>query len=111
MKKNKKAVSTITPFPAVSKVDLVFPCLTSEEMDHWKKEAEDAKYDSAFADMASLLFFKGGLVPKRTDISAEEYSHGRAYLQKWLGSFDPKHEVKELVTGYILSRISVLEGR
>ncbi len=99
----------MTPFPTVGAAQLAFPVLKSEEMKHWKKEAEQANFDPRFERMASLLFFKGGAVPKREDISDEEYSNGRAYLQVWLGSWDPKHEVKELVAGYILSRISKIE--
>lgn len=94
-------------FPSVTKLDLAFPCLEHDEMKQWIKEAEDANYNSKFANMASLLFFNGGKVPKNKDISNEEYSVGRAYLQKWLGSYAPKHEDKELVAGYILSRISI----
>ena len=98
----------LTPFPDVGALDLVFPDLTSDEIIHWKKEAELAQYNPNFGHMAASLFFNGGKVPRRPDVSDEEYTRGRAYLQKWLGSYAPRHEDKELVAGYILSRISIL---
>jgi len=97
-----------TPFPELHTVDIAFPVLSEKEIKYWQKEAKQANYDERFARMASLLFFKGGLVPKSDTVSDQEYVQGRAYLQKWLTSWEPKHEVKELVAGYILSRISKL---
>ena len=74
----------------------------------WLDEARKSNYDKNFERMASLLFFQGGAVPKKDGIDDAEYKKGKAFLRSWLMDFSPKHEHKELVAGYILSRISVL---
>jgi hypothetical protein len=104
----EKMKTPTTPFPKTDGIDMFIPVLNRAEIEHWKKEAEQADYDKKFERMASNLFFNGGKLPMRPDITKEEYSAGRAYLRKWLGSWDPKHETKELVAGYILSRISTV---
>jgi hypothetical protein len=99
----------MSPFPLVTGLDLAFPVLREADIEHWRKEAQESVHDQrAYERMASLLFFQGGKIEKREDVSEQEYVAGRAYLRVWLGSFDPKHEVKELVAGYILSRIAKL---
>ena len=102
-------MGTTSIFPETKAVDVAFPVLDRKTMAEWVKRAEEANYDHRFGRMASMLFFKGGKVPKGDGVSDEEYSRGRAYLQVWLGSWDPKHEEKELVAGYILSLISKLQ--
>jgi len=95
-----------TPFPETDNVSIAFPCLTRDEMQKWETEAKKANYDTKFERMASTLFFSGGKIIPKKDIDETTYKNGLRYLKKWLGSWDPKHEAKELVAGYILSRIA-----
>jgi len=88
-------------FPEPENADLKY-----EEIQAWKLEANKANYDKKFERMASALFFFGGKVPQKSNVINEDYLRGKAYLRKWLSSWTPKHEDKELVAGYILSRIS-----
>lgn len=99
------------PFPDTKAWEAVFGCMQKTEMDEWEKEAKDWKRDNEslaykYEKMVDILFFVGGKVLPKKDIQKEEFTKGMAYLSKWIGSFDPKHEVKTLVCGYILSRIA-----
>ena len=102
----------MTAFPELNKPDVVFPVLKREEIRQWVKEAEQADYDKrVYTKMAGDLFFNGGTLVPKSDLPEKEFKAGSYYLQLWLGSWDPKHEEKELVAGYILSRIAQPEAK
>jgi len=100
-------VAVMITFPKVTDpMDLIMGALTKAEIAEWKQKAEEANYDRKFATMASDIFFEGGALIPRDDITEEQFRGGVAYLKKWLSSFDPKHETKTLVAGFILSQIA-----
>lgn len=100
-------------FPDFTDADLAFSANIPNYLE-WRKVAYDAissdegrKILTPYCNLASSIFFKGGKIPsKRDDVTEEEYIKGKNFFKIVLSSWAPKHEDKELICGYILSRIS-----
>lgn len=88
--------------PAVSDADIAFGGYPEEwflsVMEDNKKEEIPEKYVSRF----STLFFSGGRITYRNDISEEEKIKALRLLKAIMGSFKPKHEHKEIVCAHII---------
>lgn len=98
-----------TDFPDLGNAELIFGQIPKQE--EWEKKAKEAGFKfldgNIFSKYAMVLFYDGGKNPKKKKgITDEYYTKGIQYFKCWLGSWDPKHESKEEVTGYILSLIS-----
>lgn len=93
-------------FPPVKDVDLAFS--TAKIPPALLQEAIDKGFDkdsNPYNKLASSLFFKGGQLNWKKDISMERRELGGRYLASLMRSFEPKHEHKEAVCAYILSEL------
>ena len=101
-------------FPEVNGAEIVFGGISKQK--EFEKLAQENGFKhtkkNKYSMYAMNLFFNGGkLPPKRADVSDEYYKKGIRYFKCWLGSYNPKHEQKEEVCGFILSLISDLEKK
>ena len=100
-------------FPKILDIDIAFPARIPERK-KFEKLAQENGFNfldgNKYSAYAMKLFYSGGeLPPKKKDITDEYYKQGIRYLRCWLGSYEPKHERKEEVCGFIISLISDLE--
>lgn len=99
----------IVEFPEVDDASIVFGIIPKQKK--WEQKAQEAGFvymnDNIYSSYARTIFFTGGKMPeKKKDITDGSYKKGIRYFRCWLGSYSPKHERKEEVTGYILSLIA-----
>jgi len=99
----------LNTFPKVDSTQIT--CGQIPEMKEWIKKAANAGFrenwhNNNFCKLVSNLFYKGGDFPKKKKgIDEEIYLNGFRYFRCWLGSFNPKHEDKIAVCGYVVSLI------
>jgi hypothetical protein len=102
-------------FPKLTDTDIVFSARIPEQHKFEKLAQEHGfKYmnGNKYSKYAMKLFYEGGkFPPKKEGISEEYYKEGYRYFQCWLGSWEPKHEAKEEVCGFILSLITDLDKK
>lgn len=96
-------------FPELDEGSLVFGQIPDQK--EWEEKAKNAgfKYmnNNIYSEYAMELFYNGGELPKKKkEISEKYFIEGLRLFKCWLGSWKPKHERKEEVTGYILFLIS-----
>jgi len=101
--------SNDSKFPIINDVEIAFGKIP--DMKVWEGRAKDAGFEfldnNIFSKYAMQLFYNGGNIPKKKEgVSDTDYENGIRLFKCWLSSWDPKHERKEEVTGYILSLIS-----
>ncbi len=95
------------PFPKVNGLDVVFPTANTDP-----KLLEEAKRRGYLHGhkpgnkMFSTLFYEGGKVQFRKDISTEFKDAAWAYLRSLIGSWAPKHEHKDAVCGMLLDELA-----
>ena len=92
-------------FPIICDVDVCFGNYPTDFFDKVLKNATENGVDKKYTSMAESLFFKGGTVPLNKNLDKEYIRNGTRMLKCILGSFNPKHEHKELVCGAILQAI------
>lgn len=93
-------------FPPVKDVDIAFS--TAKIPPHLLKEAKEKgfdKDDNPYNKLFSTLFYKGGQLNWKKDVSMERRELGGRYLKSIMSSFEPRHEDKEAVCAYILSEL------
>jgi len=99
-------------WPEVTDLDIAFPAEIPEKA-MFIKMADEAgfedRWNNKYCRYFSQLFFKGGKVSPRKDISKEYFNKGMRYFKVWAGSFEPQHEDKEMVCGFILSKIAQVD--
>ena len=95
-------------FPKVTDTEIVFGGIP--ELKKFEKLAFEYFKRNKYSDHAMNIFYSGGkLPPRKAGISNEYYIEGVRYFKCWIGSWNPKHESKEAVCGFILSLITDLE--
>jgi len=96
----KEAVTRLE-FPEVSDADRAFGGYPKEWFD--KTLAIGLKpEDQKWADLMESLFFKGGTIPINQSLPKDYIRKGGRILRAIMGSFEPKHEHKEVVCALIL---------
>ena len=92
-------------FPEVTKADLAFPTFnTPKEL---IAEAEKRNPEKGMRKFAEL-FYKGGSIELKTDVKGTWKENAYMYALALMGSWEPKHEHKELVVGMIFEECLVL---
>lgn len=93
-------------FPPVKDVDIAFSCakVPPKLLEEAKQKGFD-RSDNPHNKLFNQLFFKGGQLNWRKDVSMERRELGGRYLKSIMSSFEPRHEDKEAVCAYILSEL------
>ena len=93
----------IESFPKVNDLDMAFGGYDKE----WFRETlgKTEGIERNWTRLASELFFNGGKVPVNKNLDKEYVSSGLRMLRSIIGSFEPRHEEKEIVCGLILKSI------
>jgi len=92
-------------FPKVTNVDLAFPTFdTSKELVEEAKKRNPKKGMKKFSD----LFYNGGKIELQNDVKGTWKEEAYYYARALMGSWTPKHELKELVVGMIFEECLVL---
>ncbi len=65
----------------------------------------NTKYNEKFSE----LFFNGGTLNYKKDLTESEVKNMKDYLVKFMRSFEPKHEHKEAICALILSQLIEIE--
>lgn len=113
--KNEKTVEpldlTTFSWPKVTGADVVFP--TADTNPALLAEAERRGYSMYSGGnskpgnkMFTTLFYEGGKIIYRKDVSEEHIKNVYAYLRSFMGSFAPKHEHKHAVCAMLLDEIA-----
>ena len=86
-------------FPKVSKFDMAFPTFNTP-----KELLEEATKRNPTQGIKKFneLFYSGGKVKFKEDFNGSWKENAWIYARALMGSFEPKHEHKELVVGMIL---------
>jgi hypothetical protein len=93
-------------FPALDKADVAFPTIGSDPQ--LVAEAINRGYYNAHKsgnEMFSKLFFHGGKVVFKADVSEDFKQAAWPYIQALMASFKPNHEEKEAVCGMLLDEL------
>ena len=92
-------------FPEVTKADLAIPTFnTTKEL---VAEAEKRNPEKGMRKFAEL-FYKGGSIELKPDVKGTWKENAYMYARALMGSWEPKHEHKELVVGMIFEECLVL---
>lgn len=100
-------------FPEITDVEMIFSAKIPER-EKFEKLAKEHGFEygknNKFINYAMEIFYCGDKYPpKKEGVSPEYYNKGMRYFKCWIGSFEPKHERKEEVCGFIVSLISDLK--
>jgi len=90
-------------FPNVSDTDIAFGIMPDKKilansMEFYNK---NTKYNQLFSE----LFFKGGTIHYKEILTDKTRENNFRYLKAVMGSFQPKHEQKDAVCAFILSKL------
>lgn len=93
-------------FPTVSDADVAIGInkIPAGILQEAKNKGFD-KDDNPFNKLFNTLFFKGGQLNWRKDVSMEDREKGGRFLKSIMRSFSPRHEDKEAACAYILSEL------
>ena len=97
-------------YPKITDLDLAFstkktdPVLLAEAIERGFFNGY-TKYNNLFNE----LFFKGGKLNFKKDISEDFIKRVVPYLRSFMTSFEPKHEEKEAICSMLLSEIADVE--
>lgn len=91
------------PFVEVSQMDTMFGGIPNMREVIAAVPAEFNRYNNPWCEAASSLFFHGGEVKVTKAANPEQAAAMLRYLKTWMGSFEPRHEEKEAVCGWLLS--------
>lgn len=106
MEKKTKLDLTKYNFPKVDGLSMAFP--TFDTIPELLEEATNRGFlnsHSSYNDLFSKLFFSGGKVVFKKNISEEFKTQAWAYCRGLMGSFSPKHEHKEAVCAMLMSEL------
>lgn len=93
-------------FPSVTGVDQVFPVFdTLPELLAEAKARGFYQKNTPYNRLFSTLFYHGGRVVWKTDVSENFRAKAWPYCRSLMGSFAPKHEDKEAVCAMLLSEM------
>ena len=93
-------------FPELTNLDIAFPASLIEE-DKFMEEARKngfENHNNPWCRYFESLFFQGGKLIRKKGLSDDDFKKRLRYYKHWAGSFDPKHEHKEMVCAFILSQ-------
>lgn len=93
-------------FPVVKDIDVTLG--SGNVLPSMLKEAKEKGFDKSsnpYNKLFNNLFFKGGQLSWKKDVSMERREQGGRYLKSIMRSFTPRHEEKEAVCAYILSEL------
>lgn len=98
-------------FPKVSAIDLAFPTIRTnpELLDEAKKRGFYNGY-TPYNKLFSTLFYSGGKLNFKKDLSPEFKNKALPYMKAFMGSFEPKHEEKEAICSLLLSELVETES-
>ena len=92
-------------FPEVTKADLAFPTFnTPKELVSEAEKRNPQKGMKKFSE----LFFSGGELIVKKDVKGTWKENALMYARALMGSWEPKHEHKELVVGMIFEECLIL---
>ena len=97
-------MNTIKDFPEVNDVDMDFGDYPKDWFTKTLATGVDDD-DKKWCDLFSKLFYSGGSVPFNKDLPTEYTNKGLRMLKAVMGSFEPKHEDKKVVSAIILKNI------
>lgn len=95
-------------FPTVTKVDMAF-CTFKTDPVLLKEAVERGFYGSntttPYNDLFNKLFFEGGQVTFKKNISDDFKNNCWAYCKAFMTSFEPRHEEKEAICSMLMSEL------
>lgn len=83
----------------------VFSQPTNKELLQAAKDKGFYKGHTPYNELFNTLFFRGGQVVFKPEVSDELRNKAWNYLKSFIKSFEPKHEEKEAICAYLLSEI------
>jgi hypothetical protein len=98
------------PYPKVTGADMAFPTFGTDPVLLGEAERRGfynghTPYNKLFSD----LFFSGGKVVFKKDVSEEFKNAAWSYVRAFMGSWAPKHEEKEAICAMLMSELLELE--
>lgn len=93
-------------FPKVTGLDIAFSTFkTDPELLAEAKARGFYNGRTPYNRLFSTLFFNGGKLNYKADLSAEFKNAAVPYLRAFMGSFEPAHEDKEAICALLLSEL------
>jgi len=93
-------------FPELNGLQIAFSTLKTDEK--LLAEAKERGFYGGHTEYNALfsnLFFNGGELNLKKDLSEDFKNKALKYLKAFMGSFEPKHEEKEAISALILSEL------
>ena len=93
-------------FPQLTAADSMFSTIKTDQK--LLAEAKDRGFyngNTKYNDLFSNLFFNGGKLNLKKDLSPDFREKALPYLKAFMQSFEPRHEEKEAISALLLSEM------